>query len=335
VGEDADKPPVALIPERAPVEIICAACVLSQHGVKVVVMLGHVDDGLGDAARRLAYFGGVPSAFQVQVRVAGWPTASVSVGRMTAAVISSDCAGGNAQFGQVSLRDSPAKTSVDQLSDAVEQCSPACRVECPMTRVGIEKIQIVRRRVRHLPFVPPELACAEQPRPVEFGVIKGNLDGRRQPKARRRRRVEAFMAGLHLGEEPSASACYVVRPDGSQVASDLQCRGSFADTNIGVNPVESGGGKYQVERLHRQWPVLESRRNYLHRRKRGQLASGDRGHLGAELNGHHPPAPSGEWDGGLSCPATDLQHPTMWTDARQLCQIVEQCQWIARTNAVV
>jgi hypothetical protein len=70
VGEDADKPPVALIPERAPVEIICAACVLSQHGVKVVVMLGHVDDGLGDAARRLAYFGGIPSAFQVQVRVA-------------------------------------------------------------------------------------------------------------------------------------------------------------------------------------------------------------------------------------------------------------------------
>jgi hypothetical protein len=63
VSEDAEKPPVALIPERAPVEIICAAGVLSQHGVKVVVMLAHVDDGLGDAARRLAYFGGVPLVF--------------------------------------------------------------------------------------------------------------------------------------------------------------------------------------------------------------------------------------------------------------------------------
>jgi hypothetical protein len=35
------------------------------------------------------------------------------------------------------------------------------------------------------------------------------------------------------------------------------------------------------------------------------------------------PAPLGEWGGGLSCPATDLQHMTIWPDARQFAQIVE------------
>jgi hypothetical protein len=30
------------------------------------------------------------------------------------------------------------------------------------------------------------------------------------------------------------------------MASDPQCGGSFADTNIGVDPEERRGGKYQV-----------------------------------------------------------------------------------------
>jgi hypothetical protein len=99
--------------------------------------------------------------------------------------------------------------------------------------------------------------------------------------------------------------------------------------------VPGGHRQDHVEPLGRQRPVLEHGRDDLDRGEAGEVAPGDRRHVGTKLDRDDPAAPLGERHGRLPGPAADLQEPAAGLDTGQPRQVVEQRGRIARPRTIV